>query len=79
MTRNNTYIRSPGYPGATTTSATYTHTVTPISSSICQIRLDFNTFVIAGPNTVYSATAGDPLLGDCVTDQLTIKEVSGVL
>ena len=79
MTRNNTYIRNPGYTSATTTSATYTHTIKPISSSICQFRLDFDTFVIAGLNTVASVNAGDPELGDCVTDQLTIREVSGYL
>ena len=77
VTRNNTYIRNPGYTSTTTTSATYTHTLKPISSSICQFRLDFDTFVIAGLNTVASVNAGDPELGDCVTDQLTIREVNG--
>lgn len=77
VTRNFTYISSPGFPGTTSTSATYTHTIKPISFSICQFRLDFDTFVIAGLNTVASVNAGDPELGDCVTDQLTIREVSG--
>ena len=72
MTRNNTYIRSPGYPGVTTTSATYTHTITPISSSICQIRFDFQTFQIEGPTTT-----GTPL-GDCLIDTMTIREASVV-
>ena len=72
VTNNITYIRSPGYPGTTTTSATYTHTITPISSSICQIRFDFETFQIEGPTTT-----GTPL-GDCLIDTMTIKEASGV-
>lgn len=70
VTRNNTYIRSPGFPGTTTTSATYSHTIRPISSSICQIRFDFDTFEIGGPTTT-----GTPL-GDCLTDTMAIREVS---
>ena len=70
MTRNNTYIRNPGYTSTTTTSATYTHTITPISSSICQIRFDFETFQTEGPTTT-----GTPL-GDCLTDTMTIREAS---
>ena len=70
MTRNNTYIRNPGYTSTTTTSATYTHTLKPISSSICQFRLDFDTFEIEKPTTT-----GTPL-GDCPTDTMAIREVS---
>ena len=68
MTRNNTYIRNPGYTSTTTETATYTHTIKPISSSICQIRFDFETFDIEGPTTT-----GTPL-GDCLTDTMTIRE-----
>ena len=70
VTRNNTYIRNPGYTSTTTTSATYTHTIKPISSDICQIRFDFETFQTEGPTTT-----GTPL-GDCLIDTMTIKEVS---
>ena len=69
VTRNFTYIRSPGYPGTTTTSATYIHTLKPISSSICQFRLDFDTFEIEKPTTT-----GTPL-GDCLIDTMVIREV----
>ena len=46
VTRNNTYIRNPGYTSTTSTAASYAHTIKPISSSICQIRFDFETFQI---------------------------------
>ena len=69
VTRNNTYIRNPGYTSETTTSATYTHTIKPISSDICQIRFDFETFQTEGPTTT-----GTPL-GDCLIDTMTIREV----
>ena len=67
---NNTYVRSPGFPSTTAETATYTHSIKPISSSICQIRFDFETFVLEGPTTT-----GTPL-GDCLIDTMTIREVS---
>ena len=70
VTRNNTYIRSPGYPGTTMASATYSHTITPVSSSIGQIRFDFKTFQIEGPTTTRTP------LGDCLIDTMTIREAS---
>jgi len=46
VTKNCTYIQNPGYSSTytvtTTTSCSYT--VTPLSSDICQLRLDFQTF-----------------------------------
>ena len=69
VTRNNTYIRSPGYSGTTTTAATYTHTITKISSNICQFRLDFDDFDLVKP------TSGTGTDGVCGTDEATFAEV----
>ena len=70
VTANNSYIRSPGYSGTTATPATYTHTITRLSSSICQFRLDFEDFELAKPT---SGTGSD---GGCDTDHVTFREVS---
>ena len=69
VTANNSYIRSPGYPDTTATPATYTHTLTRLSSSICQFRLDFEDFSLAKPT---SGTGSD---GGCDTDHVTFREV----
>ena len=47
MTRNCTYIQNPGYSSVYTTSGSCSYSVTPISTSICQLRLDFEKFVTA--------------------------------
>lgn len=45
VTQNCTYIQNPGYSSAYTTSGACSYTVTPLSTSICQLRLDFGKFV----------------------------------
>ena len=47
VTRNCTYIQNPGYSSVYTTSGSCSYSVTPISTSICQLRLDFEKFVTA--------------------------------
>lgn len=44
ITKNCTYIQNPGYSSAYTTSGSCSYSVTPLSSSICQMRLDFKKF-----------------------------------
>jgi len=63
VTLNNTYIRNPGFTDTTNVAGTYTHTITKISSLICQFRLDFETIELAQPAT-----------GTCGTDTLTMTE-----
>lgn len=46
ITQNCTYITNPSYPSTYTTTGTCAHTVTPINSDICQLRLDFDNFDI---------------------------------
>merc|ERR1712012_1522444 len=61
ITENCTYIQNPGYSSSYTTSGSCSTSVTPISSNICQIRLDFDTF----STTIASAD------GTC-TDSFTV-------
>jgi len=63
VTLNNTYIRNAGYTDTTNEAGTYSHTITKISSEICQYRLDFETIELAQPAS-----------GVCTTDTLTMKE-----
>merc|ERR1712014_101905 len=46
VSTNTTYIRNPGYPSTYTPSSTGScaFTISKISSDICQLRLDFQTF-----------------------------------
>ena len=44
--QNITYFES-----STVTAGSCTAQVCPVSSNICQMRLDFNTFMIMGPST----------------------------
>merc|ERR1712018_217856 len=46
ITQNCTYIQNPSYPTTYTTTGSCTHAVTPVSSDICQMRLDFDNFDI---------------------------------
>jgi len=68
ITLNNTYIRSPSYPGTYSTSGACSHTIKPINSNMCQFRLDFESMELVKP---VSGTGTDGL---CSTDTLTIKE-----
>jgi hypothetical protein len=58
---NRTYIRNPLYPAVETATPTssITWTLNKMQSDICQIRLDFDNFVIGGPaNSIESGTDG---------------------
>merc|ERR1712241_845325 len=46
ITQNCTYIQNPSYPTTYTTAGSCSHAITPVSSDICQIRLDFTNFDI---------------------------------
>lgn len=61
ISENRTRLRNKEFPShATATAATtIVYTINKMSSDICQLRLDFTTFVIAGPsNTQESITIG---------------------
>ena len=45
VTKNCTYLQNPSYSSSYTTSGSCAFTVTPTSTKICQLRLDFTKFV----------------------------------
>ncbi|XP_059097732.1 uncharacterized protein LOC131892026 [Tigriopus californicus] len=71
---------------------TCTATICPAGNDICQLRLDFDQFQIAGPSTVSLSVTklvnGNPsaaanaipnaILGQCITDQFQVTSGSGV-
>jgi hypothetical protein len=65
VTQNITYIQNPSYPTSYTTTGTCVYSVTPVSSDICQLRLDFDNFDLVETTT-----------GVC-TDSLTISGPTG--
>ena len=71
VTRNNTYIRSPGYTDSYSTPGTCSHRIIPINSNICQFRLDFHTMDLAKPET----GQGNGIDGECRTDSIAFIEV----
>ena len=67
--------------------------VCKLNDDICQIRLDFETFVISGPSTVttsigdnmFGVSSGSTasgtevsLAGNCLTDTFTVSNTNGV-
>jgi len=65
VSQNCTYIQNPSYPTSYTTTGTCAWSVTPVSSDICQLRLDFTNFDIV-----------ETTVGVC-TDSLTIAGPTG--
>merc|ERR1719278_1566463 len=65
VSQNCTYIQNPSYPTSYTTTGTCAFSVTPLSSEICQLRLDFTNFDIV-----------ETTVGVC-TDSLTIAGPTG--
>ena len=56
------------------------YTFCPVSSSICKLRIDFDTMVLSPPSGISSpAVAADSItIGDCNTDSLTVSNPSGI-
>jgi len=69
--QNITYVQNPQFPNgeATTVATTCEYTINPVASSpaVCQVRLDFDAFVLRQPNAA----------GLCDTDTITFTTPSG--
>lgn len=73
--QNRTYIRNSAYPTISTSTTAATYTINKAQSDICQIRLDFEDFIIVGPaNTQESTTTANGHL--CNNDNLIITVTS---
>ena len=58
ISENCTYIQNPSYPSVYSDTSSLTYTIKKCSSSVCAVRLDFETFQIAGPTATTEATGG---------------------
>lgn len=58
ITQNCTYIQNPSFPSVYSDTTSLRYTINKCSSEVCQVRLDFETFNIAGPAATTEATGG---------------------
>jgi hypothetical protein len=74
ITENRTHIRNKEYPSYTTVTASTStvYTIKKMAEDICQIRLDFNTFTIAGPSLSTQLYVGGTQNHNCLNDQLLL-------
>lgn len=83
ITNNRTRLRNAEFPAvaAAVTLQTIVYTLQKMSSDICQIRLDFDTFVIAGPANTLETILGLTWAGQthCINDFLTFVQTGGAL
>jgi len=55
-----------------------TYTFCKTNSDVCKLRIDFDTMVIADPETAHSTSATDGVkIGSCMTDSLTVSNPGG--
>ncbi len=59
LRENCTYIRNPGFPAGSSESTSITYTVSKVSSEVCDLRLDFETFNIRGPTGTDESVAAN--------------------
>lgn len=77
ISENRTYLQNPLYPSTETSGAgtTTTYTINKMRDDICQLRFDFDYFVIAGPaNTIEAQSALAD--GNCL-DKFIVTLTSG--
>lgn len=82
ISENRTYLQSLLFPAIETSVAAITYTINKMQEDICQIRLDFDTFAIAGPSatdeTGYAATTYTTC-SDMMTTTLTSNAIVPIL
>lgn len=79
ISENRTYIRNKLFPATDTEGAgtTIEYTISKMQSDVCQLRLDFQTFIIAGPaNTDENIADGPTTLGTHCNDQFSVTLTS---
>lgn len=81
ISNNRTHIRNPEYPAvsATATAISIAYTLQKMSSDICQIRLDFTQFVIAGPANSFETITGNTAatINHCTNDDISFVQTGG--
>ncbi|TRY72562.1 hypothetical protein TCAL_06510 [Tigriopus californicus] len=71
INQNCSYVSNPGFPNSYTDNTAVTYTVNKLSSAVCLIRLDFDTFTISGPSDTAET------LGGVCPDTLDVTSTSG--
>merc|ERR1719361_290721 len=71
---NRTHIRNAEYPSYATATAktSIVYTISKAQADICQMRLDFNTFIMTGPANSGESVTVATYNHNCVNDQLVI-------
>jgi len=74
ISENRTHLRNSEYPSYTTATAatTIVYTINKMQSDICQVRLDFTSFVLAGPANSKQAVTGTSYNHNCINDQIRL-------
>merc|ERR1711936_1081641 len=81
ISENRTHLRNAEYPTYATATAAQSivYTLKKMSSDICQIRLDFNGFVIGGPVLSTELAVVNTATTLCTNDNMVIAPTSGEL
>lgn len=81
ISQNRTLLRNAEFPSTTTATAatTIVYTLQKVSSDICQIRLDFIAFTLAGPANSKETIVGTTLaqINHCTNDAITFAQSGG--
>merc|ERR1712238_12155 len=73
ISENCTYIQNPSYPSVYADTTALTYTINKCSDSVCNVRLDFETFTTAGP-----AATTEAANGNACTDSFVVTGTSGL-
>lgn len=78
---NRTYLQSLLFPAIETSTTAITYTLNKMQTDICQIRLDFDFFAIAGPTNSDEVRTGTTYTGcaDALTTTLTSNAIVPIL
>jgi len=78
VSENRIYLQSLLYPAIETSTAAITYTINKMQSDICQIRLDFDKFAIAGPTATDETGHSETIYTTCA-DMLTTTLTSNAI
>lgn len=79
ISNNRTYLRNSEFPSqaAAVAAVSVAYTLQKMTDDICQIRLDFDTFVIGGVANSQEIIVGATALTHCTSDTLTMVQTGG--
>ena len=63
INENCTYIQNPSFPSVYADTTSLTYTINKCSDTVCNVRLDFETFTTKGPAATTEDAAGNACAG----------------